>query len=110
LAAPAASVISISDPRVVVTAVIEFAMGFGLGYYGAKAFKYIVAAFLVLVAGSLLSVWSLGGSPEAWINNAIQEAQQAAPIIKKWLAALGILTVGPTGLGFVLGAVKALAD
>jgi hypothetical protein len=96
---------ALSNPKFLVAVAIQIAMGFGLGYVSARVVKYMIAFIAILLLGSMLSVWSLGGSVESVITNIMAQAQQLAPVIKNLTLALGIFTVGPVTLGFILGVV-----
>ncbi|OYT46460.1 MAG: hypothetical protein B6U85_07515 [Desulfurococcales archaeon ex4484_42] len=100
---------ALKNPKVLVALVIQFALGLALGYVSVKALKYILAFIGILVLGSVLSVWSLGGSVEDFIANLGMQAQQLLPVIKNFLTTLGLLTVGPVSIGFIIGILIALA-
>ncbi len=94
---------ALKNPKVLVTLAIQFGLGLALGYVSVKALKYILAFIGILVLGSVLSVWSLGGSVEDFMANLGYQAQQLLPVIKNFLATLGLLTVGPVSIGFIIG-------
>ena len=94
----------LTDPRVAAAVVIQFLMGLGLGYFAVKALKYVIAFIAILVLGSFLSIWSLGGS----IESSLQTLGELAGAVKSLLAVLGVLTVGPVSVGFVVGALISL--
>jgi len=96
-----------TNPAALVAVIIQFLMGFAVGYFGAKALKYIVAFILVLFIGSALSVWSLKGSVEG-IMEVFGQLKEVASAVYGLLTTLGIMTVGPVTLGFILGALVAL--
>ena len=94
----------LSDARVFLPMLVQFLLGLGLGYVSVKALKYILAFIAILVLGSFLSVWSLGGSIDAAMTN----LGELAGAVKNLLLLLGIMTVGPVSVGFILGALIAL--
>jgi hypothetical protein len=94
---------AMSDPKVAIATLIQFLLGFALGYYSVKIARYLLAWIGVIILGSLLSVWSLGGSAEDILTKIGAEAKKVLPIVKDFLAALGILTVGPVAAGFIVG-------
>lgn len=98
----------LKNPRLLIAVVIQFILGLALGYVSAKALKYILAFIGLLVLGAALSVWSLGGSVEDFITNLGVQAQQLLPIVKSFLATLGLMTIGPTSIGFIIGVLIAL--
>lgn len=94
----------IADPKVAVAIIVQFLMGLGLGYFAVKALKYVVAFIAILVLGSFLSVWSLGGS----VESSLEMLGEAASAVKGLLAVLGVMTVGPVSAGFIVGALISL--
>jgi len=96
---------AISNPKVAISMLIQFLLGLALGYYSAKIAKYLLAWIGVIIVGALLSVWSLGGSVEDILTKLGLEAKKLMPVVKDFLAALGVLTVGPVAIGFILGLV-----
>lgn len=90
--------------RVTAIALIQFLLGLGLGYVSAKVFKYILAFIAILVLGSFLSVWSLGGS----LENTLGHLKELSETARNFLVVLGVLTVGPVSVGFVVGVLVAL--
>ncbi|MEM3228841.1 MAG: hypothetical protein QXD85_01435, partial [Fervidicoccaceae archaeon] len=51
-----------SNPKLLISIGIQLLLGILLGYILAKAFKYIIAFILVLIAGVILNVWSISSS------------------------------------------------
>lgn len=98
---------ALSNPKVLIAVSIQFLLGLGLGYYSAKVVKYILALVGILVLGSVLSVWSLGGSIEDYLSRFGSEAASLWPVIQGFLQTLGILTIGPITAGFILGVILA---
>ncbi len=94
---------ALSNPKVLIAVLIQFLLGLGLGYFSVKVIKYILALLGILVLGSVLSVWSLGGSIDEFLTKIGAEAQKVLPLIKSIMATLGILTVGPVAIGFIIG-------
>lgn len=94
----------ISDVKVIAAILIQFLLGLGLGYVSVKVLKYIVAFIALLILGSFLSVWSLGTS----IDDALKYFGELAGTVKNLLFVLGLVTVGPVSVGFILGALIAL--
>ncbi|MEM2006141.1 MAG: hypothetical protein QW154_00660 [Sulfolobales archaeon] len=94
----------VSDAKVIAAVLIQFLLGLGLGYVSVKALKYIIAFIALLVLGSFLSVWSLGGSVDATLGY----LGTLASSVKNLLFVLGLITVGPVSVGFIVGALIAL--
>ena len=93
----------LTNPKVLVAVSIQFLLGLGLGYYSAKVLKYVLALIAIVIMGAVLSVWSIGGSVDEFVSKLGTQAQYALPLIKSFMATLGILTVGPITIGFLLG-------
>ncbi|RLF15203.1 MAG: hypothetical protein DRJ66_04765 [Thermoprotei archaeon] len=94
---------ALSNPKVLVTIAIQFLLGLSLGYFSVKVIKYILALIGILILGSFLSVWSLGGSIDEFLLRIGVEAQKVLPLIRDLLSTLGILTIGPVTIGFIAG-------
>lgn len=99
---------ALREPKVLVAVLIQFLMGLGLGYFSIKALKYIVASILILVLGMALSIWSIGSSPESLLGSLYETFKEFTPQLIALLQLLGIMTVGPISLGFILGVIIAL--
>ncbi len=100
---------AVKNPKVLVAIVIQLALGIALGYVSVKVIKYILAFIGILVLGAVLSVWSLGGSVQDFITKLGMQAQQVMPFLKSLLATLGLLTVGPVSIGFIIGILIGIA-
>ncbi len=94
----------LSDAKIAVAILIQFLLGLGLGYVSVKALKYVLAFIGILVLGSFLSVWSLGGS----IDKVLANLGELVGVVKGFMLVLGLMTVGPTSVGFIVGALAAL--
>lgn len=99
---------AIKNPRTLIAMVIQFVMGLGLGYFSAKVVKYLVALILIFILGSILSIWSIGTSPETFLGQLYEVFRQFQPQIMALLQLLGIMTVGPVMLGFIVGIIIAI--
>jgi len=84
--------------------ILQFILGVGLGYVSVKAFKYVIAFIVLLLLGALLSLWSISEQAYALMS----ELGDLARRLMGLLVALGILTVGPLSVGFLIGALLAL--
>jgi uncharacterized membrane protein (Fun14 family) len=98
------SVISaaMSNPQTAVVMLIEFIMGFALGYTAMKALKYILAFIGILILGSALSVWSIGSNFEDITKSLGAEVKELLPLAKKLLATFSFVVMGPVSIGFIL--------
>jgi len=97
----------LTNPKALIAVLIQFFLGFALGYYSAKVVKYILALIAIIVLGSVLSVWSIGGNVNDFLTHLGTEAVKLWPVIQGILATFGIMTVAPITVGFILGAVIA---
>lgn len=96
------------NPKVYAVMAIQFLLGLALGYVSFKILKYILALIAILALGSILSVWSISGSLEKALSNVTTEFSKIWPYVMNALQILGVLTVGPVAVGFILGIVLAL--
>ncbi len=99
--------VALQNPKVLATILIQLALGFGLGYFGVKVIKYILAFTAILVIGAILSVWSLGEPIDAFLSKIAPQSKQLLESIYDFLKFLGVMTVGPIAIGFILGALVA---
>lgn len=93
-----------SQPQTLAVVLVQFFLGLGLGYVSVKALKYVLAFIAILVLGTFLSVWSLGATPSA----VLQSLGAAVALVKDFAIALGLMTIGPVSVGFVVGAIVGL--
>ncbi len=94
----------LADVRVAIAVLVQFLLGLGLGYVSVKVFKYVLAFIGILVLGTFLSVWSLGTS----VDRVLANLGELAGVVKNLISILGLLTVGPVSVGFIVGALIAL--
>ncbi|MCS7111717.1 MAG: hypothetical protein N3E36_07365 [Sulfolobales archaeon] len=95
---------ALSDPRNFIVILIQFFLGLALGYISIRAIKYVLAFIAILILGSFLSVWSLGTSTV----EVFKSISDIIEVAKNFAVVLGLLTVGPISIGFVIGAIVAL--
>ncbi len=93
-----------SQPQTIIVVSIQFLLGLGLGYVSVKALKYVLAFIAILALGSFLSVWSLGTSP----LEVFRGLGGAMSLVKDLAMVLGLMTIGPVSVGFVVGAILGL--
>ena len=92
------------NPYIAASVLIQLVLGIALGYVSVKALKYILAFIGILVLGAFLNVWSLGtGSVEQALQQYYQQFEQVKPVLKQMAATLGLLTVGPVSIGYIIG-------
>jgi len=99
---------ALKNPRVLVVVVIQFLMGLGLGYFSFKVWKYLVALIAIIVLGNVLTIWSLGSSPESFLGQLYETFKQFLPNLIAFIQLLGIMTVGPVTIGFIVGIILAI--
>lgn len=97
----------LQNPIVFVVMLVEFILGFGLGYLSVKALKYILALIVILIAGAFLNVWSLGISLESLVGRFGEYAIKVKDLLMGLAGTLGLLTLGPVTIGFIVGIVVA---
>ena len=102
---------ALSDKQTAVVMLIEFILGFGLGYTAIKAIKYIAAFIGILVLGSALQVWSLSNTDNKQLIVTLgEEFKKILPLIKSFLTAFSIAVVGPTSIGLIVGILVAMMN
>ncbi len=87
---------------------LEFLVGLGLGYATVRAAKYLIMMFLLTLLGALLGLWSLGSSLQDILMKLLGSAEKIWSVIYTLLVGLGILTIGPGAIGFIVGVILAL--
>ena len=93
-----------SQPQTVAVVSIQFLLGLSLGYVSVKALKYVLAFIAILALGTFLSVWNLGTSP----LEVLRSLGGAISLVKDLAMVLGLMTVGPVSVGFIVGAILGL--
>lgn len=99
---------ALKNPRVLVVVVIQFLMGLGLGYFSFKVWKYLLALIAIIILGNVLAIWSLGSSPESFLGQLYESFKQFLPNIISFIQLLGIMTIGPVTIGFIVGIILAI--
>ncbi len=87
---------------------VEFFVGLGLGYATVRAAKYLIMMFVLTLLGALLGLWSLGSSLQDVLYKLIGSAEKIWSVIYTLLVGLGILTIGPGAVGFIIGIILGL--
>ncbi|MEM0314001.1 MAG: hypothetical protein QW056_02625 [Candidatus Bathyarchaeia archaeon] len=98
---------AMQNPTVLAVLVIQFLLGFALGYITVKVIKYIIAFIAILVIGVILNVWSLSFSLEDLAPKLGEYGAQAKEAILNLMSMLGLLIAGPIIVGFMVGALIA---
>lgn len=94
---------ALQSPTVLAVLAVQFLLGVGLGYISVRAFKYILAFIVILILGVILNVWSLGFSMESLVSELGEHAAQVKDLIFSMAGTLGLLTLGPVAVGFLVG-------
>lgn len=98
---------AMQNPTVLAVLIMQFLLGFALGYIMVKVIKYIIAFIAILVIGVILNVWSLSFSLENLAPKLGEYGAQAKEAILNLMSMLGLLTAGPIIVGFTVGALIA---
>jgi len=98
----------LSNPTTLVIFLIQLSLGFGLGYFTMKALKYIIAIVCILTLGVLLNIWQFGGF-EGFLQKLglTMDFAQFTAMLRSMASLLGILTILPIGIGFLIGVILA---
>jgi len=99
---------AMSNPRLAAVMGIEFILGLALGYLAVKVVRYILAFIGILLLGSALQVWSLGGNAEDYARQLGVEVAKLLPVLKQIVLTVGLTIVGPASLGFIVGVIIAM--
>ena len=94
---------ALHNPYELATILIEFVLGLGLGYVSVKILKYIIAFIIIVIIGVILNAWSFGGSLSNTLSILQTEAVNLEPVVRNLMLTLGLFTVGPILLGFIIG-------
>lgn len=97
----------LQNPVTYIIMLVQFLLGFFLGYLSIKALKYILALVAILAFGLFLNVWSLGLSLDALISMFGEYALRAKDLLMGMAGTIGLLTIGPVAIGFIIGVVAA---
>ncbi|MCE4609516.1 MAG: hypothetical protein F7C36_03930 [Desulfurococcales archaeon] len=96
-----------TNPQTGTVMLIEFLLGFGLGYTAVKALRYILAFIGILLLGSALSVWSIGANSAEIAEKIGMEVKQLLPLLKGLMTVFGTIVVGPASVGVLVGMIVA---
>jgi hypothetical protein len=99
-----------SNPYSLLIFVIELVLGLALGFFSVKAIKYILALICIFIVGVLLNVWAtpnLGTSIQKQLSSLGLTWSSLHPVIMSIVYLLGLTTVLPITVGFIIGIVIA---
>lgn len=97
----------LQSPVTLFVMLVEFVLGFCLGYLSIKVLKYILALIAILVVGVLLNIWSIGLRLEVLTGRFGEYVVKIKDLMMSLAGALGLLTLGPITVGFIVGVVVA---
>ena len=100
--------IVLGNNKILISTLVQFAMGIAVGYYFAKAVKYLLALVLVLVVGALLNVWSIGGSLDSILSTDFTQFKEHKEEVLSLIKFFGAVLVGPVLVGFIVGVIIGL--
>jgi len=100
--------IVLGNNKILISTLVQFAMGIAVGYYFAKAVKYLLALVLVLVVGALLNVWSIGGSLDSILSTYFTQFKEHKEEVLSLIKFFGAVLVGPVLVGFIVGVIIGL--
>ena len=101
----------LSSPASIMIFVLELGLGAGLGYFSAKILKYLLALIAIFAVGVFLNIWQ---APQLGANITSQLSQlgltwsKISPVVMDIVLMLGLTTVLPITIGFILGLIIAL--
>ncbi len=97
-----------SSPTTFLIFCVQFGLGLGLGYFSVKALKYFIAILCILALGVVLNIWQFGGLESFLDRLGVPiDPTQITVFLTTIVELLGILTILPMGVGFLLGAIAA---
>ncbi|MEM2560320.1 MAG: hypothetical protein QXD53_05995 [Candidatus Bathyarchaeia archaeon] len=97
----------LQSPTALIVMLVEFILGFCLGYLSVRVLKYILSLIVILIAGALLNIWSLGLNLETLTGRFGEYAVKVKDLLMGLAGALGLLTLGPITVGFIVGVIIA---
>lgn len=101
-----------ANPASLIIFVIQLVLGVGLGYFSAKVFKYVLALIGIFIIGVLLNIWQssqLESNVKEQLTNLSLTWSKVYPVLLSLIYMLGLTTVLPITLGFVIGLIIAVA-
>lgn len=100
-----------TNPTSILIFLIELFLGLGLGYFSAKIVKYILALIAIFIVGLLLNIWTipnLGTNLQNELGNLSAEWSKVYPVLTSIIYLVGITTILPITVGFVIGILLAI--
>jgi hypothetical protein len=91
-----------TSPSSILVFVIELFLGIGLGYVSLKALKYLLAFAALTLLGVLLNVWQ---APLLASQLGAKDILSASSQFLAFAYTLGLTTVMPLTVGFIVGAI-----
>jgi len=97
-----------SHPYSIIIFIIEFVLGLGLGYFSIKIVKYLLALILIFAIGVVLNIWAAPNIGANMLSNLGADWSIIYPVITSLILILGLTTILPITLGFILGIIIAI--
>ena len=99
----------LSNPTSLILFLIRFLLGFALGYISLRAIKYLVAMLAIIAIGMFLNIWEVDALKRALEEAGLElEKLDWQKVIEGVIRFLGLTTMLPIGVGFILGIVVAI--
>ena len=92
----------ITNPASLITFFIELALGIGLGYFSVKVAKYLLALVAIFVVGVLLNILQ-SGNLQGIMEELKLQWSTVYPVLQSLIVLVGLTTVLPITLGFIIG-------
>ena len=102
---------TLTNPSSLITFATELFLGIGLGYFSIKVIKYVLALIGIFVLGVLLNVWQspqLGTNIQNQLTRLDLRWEEVSPVIMSIMYMIGLTTVLPITIGFLIGMVIAI--
>jgi hypothetical protein len=96
------------NPSVLLIFFVELLLGIGLGFFSTKILKYVLAIVGILAIGILLNLWQSGSIIRTIQDQVPIGLTQLYSIVVSVIYAIGLTTVLPLSVGFILGIIIAL--
>ncbi len=90
-----------SDPQSAVIALLTFLIGAAIGYILVKISKYAIALIVLLILGSMLSLWNMNIT----FNDMISRFGPLVEQLRDLVIMLGLVSFSPMGVGFAVGVI-----
>ena len=97
----------LSDPRNLSIFATQMILGLGLGYFSGKAAKYLLALIGILILGFYMNLWQLDALRSVLSSYGLSPEKMYS-LILTIVTIVGITTIFPLAVGFIIGAIIAM--